>query len=69
MAANQVHKNELLSLDNVQWVIGTGEKMNTHRIITDTINDQEPVVQTEKIQRKPLLSTPPLLTKQKQEQT
>ena len=33
---SQVHKEQLLELKNVKWVIGNAEKMNTHHIIAQT---------------------------------
>ena len=51
---SQVHKNTLLKLKNVKWVIGTAEKMNTHHIISQTLECDDKVCQTEKIQRTPL---------------
>lgn len=50
---SQVHKNTLLKLKNVKWVIGTAEKMNTHHIISQTLECDDKVCQTEKIQRTP----------------
>ena len=49
----QVHKAGLFELKNVKWVIGNAEKMNTHHIISQTINLNETVCKTEKIKSKP----------------
>ena len=50
---SQVHKEQLLELKNVKWVIGNAEKMNTHHIIAQTEKSDEKIVQTDKITRKP----------------
>ena len=50
---SQVHKEQLLSLKNVKWVIGNAEKMNSHHIISQTQDSDEKVVQTDKMTRKP----------------
>ncbi|RAP32401.1 tRNA (N(6)-L-threonylcarbamoyladenosine(37)-C(2))-methylthiotransferase MtaB [Candidatus Marinamargulisbacteria bacterium SCGC AG-414-C22] len=50
---SQVHKEALLKLQNVQWVIGNAEKMNTHHIITQTADLAERVVKTDKMNRDP----------------
>ena len=48
---SQVHKDALLRLKNVQWVIGNAEKMNTHHIIAQTEDLADPVIKTKKIER------------------
>ena len=45
---SQVHKEQLLHLKNVKWVIGNAEKMNTHHIIQKTQESDKPIVKTEK---------------------
>ena len=48
---SQVHKEQLLDLKNVKWVIGNAEKMNTHHIISQTLHDTTTVLKTDKITR------------------
>ncbi len=48
---SQVHKDALLNLKNVAWVIGNAEKMNTHHIIAQTDHLQDPVIRTKKMKR------------------
>ncbi len=47
----QVHKDDLLSLKNVQWVIGNEDKMRSHHIIDQSLHAQTPLVRTQKIAR------------------
>lgn len=48
---SQVHKEQLLSLTGVKWVIGNADKMNTHHIIEQTYHQEQAVVQVPKIKR------------------
>ena len=50
---SQIHKDELLLLPNVQWVIGTSQKMQSHSIIKSTLDSETPIVKIEKINAKP----------------
>ncbi|RAP29914.1 tRNA (N(6)-L-threonylcarbamoyladenosine(37)-C(2))-methylthiotransferase MtaB [Candidatus Marinamargulisbacteria bacterium SCGC AG-343-D04] len=50
---SQIHKDELLELDNVKWVIGTSQKMDTASIIKDTLSSTQKILKTEKIKREP----------------
>lgn len=50
---SQIQKEALLKFKNVQWVIGNAEKMNTHKIISETYNSNEQLCRTEKIKREP----------------
>ena len=52
---SQVHKEALLSLKNVTWVIGNAEKMNTHHIIAQTEHLNKVIVKTEKMKRDPFV--------------
>ena len=52
---SQILKEKLLELENVQWVVGTSEKMNIHRIITES--SEEPTLIVDKIKREPFTIT------------
>ena len=47
----QILKETLLSLKNVKWVVGNAQKMGLGKIITDSLNQELPIVLTEKIKR------------------
>lgn len=49
---SQILKEKLLTLKNVQWVIGNHEKMNLGEIIANTQGDEK-ILQTEKLKREP----------------
>lgn len=50
---SQILKEKLLELPNVQWVVGTSEKMSIHRIVSES--SAQPTVIVDKIKREPFV--------------